>query len=91
MNIKGNEIRWNFVPKGDFYCQIEGFKPGEKHYWECCTNLKELESGNTVNLKIVKVAVWGTNPCRKSGSIINVNIAPGKTQEWRRQYEFFTY
>jgi len=34
MNIKGNEIRWNFVPKGDFYCQIEGFKPGEKHYWE---------------------------------------------------------
>jgi len=58
MNIKGNEIRWNFVPKGDFYCQIEGFKPGEKHYWELLYEPERVGIREYSEFEIVKVAVW---------------------------------
>jgi len=78
MNIKGNEIRWNFVPKGDFYCQIEGFKPGEKHYWELLYEPERVGIREYSEFEIVKVAVWGTTHVVSPEVFINVNIAPAK-------------
>ncbi|GAE89127.1 hypothetical protein [Acetivibrio straminisolvens] len=91
MNIKGNEIRWNFVPKGDFYCQIEGFESVRQHYWELVYEPERVGIREYSEFEISKVAVWGTTHVVSPEIFINVDIAPGKTQEWTRRYEFFTF
>lgn len=91
MTVKGNEIRWNSVPKGDFYCQTEGFHSVQQHYWELLYEPERTGIREYSEFEIAKVAVWGTTHVVSPEVFINVDIAPGSTKEWRRVYEFFTF
>lgn len=91
MNIKGSEIRWNNVPEKDFYCRPRGFNSVKKHYWELLYEPQRVGVREYSEFPIQMVAVWGSTHVVSPEVFIDVNIAPGETQEWSRKYEFFTY
>lgn len=88
INITENSISWKYTPESAFYYLVEGFGDTSGHYWE----LVNLSSGTAIreyaNFPIAKIAIWGTTHVISPEMFVNINIAPGESQIWSREFEF---
>ncbi|TYQ15464.1 UNVERIFIED_CONTAM: hypothetical protein Cloal_1918 [Acetivibrio alkalicellulosi] len=91
LEFSGNEIRLTKKPSKDFNCQPKGFDTVQNHYWELLYTPLKTGVREYSDFPLKYVALWGTTHVISPEVFIDVKIKPGKTQEWSRRYEFFTY
>lgn len=88
--IEKGEVTWAGKPKTPFYFHIDGFQNGMFSWlWE----LEHLPSGVGVReisaFPVSAAAVWGTGHVVSPEIFIQIDLAPGESQDWSRVYEFF--
>jgi hypothetical protein len=85
--VQSPEITWNANPQRPFYLRDD--KISVDSY---CWTLKHQPSGQTVSesgdFRIECFAFWGREHCVSPEAFIPLNIAPGESKTWQRNYKF---
>ncbi|WP_055108989.1 hypothetical protein [Paenibacillus ihumii] len=90
VRIDGGEVTWAGEPKKPFYFQVDGFQACSSPWlWE----LKHRPSGAGVreisSFPVSSAAVWGMGHVVSPEIFIRLELAPGESVTWSREYEFY--
>lgn len=87
--VRGAELNIAAVPDKDFYCIIGGYDTREMHMWE----LVHMPTGVGVreidNFAVSRLALWGRNHVISPEVFIELDLQPGESKQWRREFDFF--
>jgi len=83
-------ITWpDTVMDKQFYCQIQGYDSNEKPSWEIYNSKTGVGVREIDNFPVCKFALWGYRHVISPETFIKIELEPGQTKTWTRQYEFF--
>ncbi|WP_410512123.1 hypothetical protein PaeBR_19100 [Paenibacillus sp. BR2-3] len=91
LEVSGGRISWSRTPDRPFYCKLTGWERGDEDLnWELLhtpTGAGMRESGD---FQVSQMVLWGERHVISPEVFINIDLAPGQSQRWNRNYQFFT-
>ena len=91
-NIGLNKLSLQAGPEGNkaFYFFVKNHQEaGDKHFWELTHKPTGVSMRETTDFVPEAFNVWGKNYVFSPEVFAKIDIAPGKSFEWTRKYEFF--
>lgn len=88
VNTDDNIFFWPDGFCGEFYCQLSDYKK-EGFSWEVYDSKAGSGIRETDDFTIQKFALWGCKHVVSPEAFIKINLEPGASQSWSREYEFF--
>lgn len=86
--VDGNELTWHSTPVRPYFGRLEGFERSSGPQWE----LRHLPSGlrvsETDDFTPARVVVWGVGHVMSAEVYIDIDLEPGGSMNWTRQYQF---
>jgi len=85
---QGREITWSRTPDHAFYHPMEGEDVQAAQWWELAHSPSGVRVRETVSPGYFRLTLWGTGRVVSPEAFVRVEVAPGETQEWQREYTF---
>ena len=91
MRISDTSITWDETPNETFYCRSIEKCNFDSLRWELTHDTEGVGVREYGDFPADLVAVWGMAHVVSPEIYCRINVKPGNTQEWTREYEFFRY
>lgn len=88
LDIHGESVSWKGIPTEDFYFRPEDFSQTSPHRWElfhCPSGLQVTEESF---FQPDLIAVWGKGHVISPEVFVRIDLKPGESMTWARQYSF---
>lgn len=86
---EGAILRWRQTPAAAFHAPVDPWAPEGPGWWEMVHEPTGVGLRETDDFHWASLAVWGTDRLLSPEAFIQIDVAPGKEQVWRREYTFF--
>jgi hypothetical protein len=83
-----NKLTLRSVPQTPFYCRLTGLLPSDQPQWTLVHTPSGLTMSERVDFSPSRIAVWGTTHVISVEVFYDINLQPGESTRWQRQYEF---
>jgi hypothetical protein len=88
VQFQGEEVRISRTPTQAFYFRTQGFSQSAAPQWELKLPASGVGLCEDDDFTPWRVGVWGTAHVISVEIFMEVNVQPGRVQQWRRRYEF---
>ena len=88
LNTSGSEMTLHSMPQTPFYCRLTGLARSNQPQWTLVHTPSGLTISESVDFAPSRIAIWGTTHVISVEVFHDINLAPGKSTRWQRQYEF---
>ena len=88
VNYQGEEVCFTGTPSQPFYFRTLGFSLSVRPQWELTLQSSGVGLCEIDDFPPVRVGVWGMAHVISTEVFVEVNVRPGETQQWKRQYKF---
>jgi hypothetical protein len=90
LRIDGAEISLTETPTSPFYLRLEGQPKADGPQWELEYRPAGIKVRESDDFTPLHVAVWGAGHVISAEVFIDLNVQPGESVHWVRQYEFLS-
>jgi len=87
--VDGSEISLRERPERPFYRRLVGYSQTDQPQWELVHTPSGVGMREIDDFAPCRVALWGTTHVISAEVFRPIDVPPGTTQTWTRQYEFF--
>jgi hypothetical protein len=85
----GRTISWPDSFSEEFYCQLKDYECKDGYSWELYDSKSGAGVKETDDFTVLKFALWGYKHVVSPEAFIKIDLEPGDTKTWSREYEFF--
>lgn len=90
INIDRDIISWPDKEMNSvFYCTVPNFTKNSGFSWDIYNNRAGAGVRETDNFQVSRFALWGYRHVISPEAFVNIEIEPGESQTWTREYEFY--
>lgn len=90
LQLDGHEVRWNGVPEKPFYCRTTAELSREPGWWEVLHTPSGVGMREQDSFPWSSFAIWGTDHVVSGEAFIRIDLAPGESLQWQREWTFFS-
>jgi len=90
LQISRGRIHWNKTPERPFYCKLSGWENNVSDYnWELLHKPSGVGIREIGDFQVSRINLWGERHVISPEVFVNIELAPGQSQQWTRNYQFF--
>ncbi|GIQ71387.1 hypothetical protein DUZ99_15850 [Xylanibacillus composti] len=86
---EGPKLSWREQPDRDFYLRLDTGLGGESQSWTLTHKRSGIGMKEILHAPLYRFALWGRGYVVSPEMFVRIQLAPGDSMTWSREYEFF--